>query len=151
MGVSAEQCACELLEVVPLVMRAIRAEMRGHRGADLSVPQFRALNFLSANDGASLSDLAEFIGLALPSASKLIDGLVARKLVSRKACAGDRRRVNLALTAAGRAMLEIANKATQDYIAQRMIALPEAARATIVQAMGALRPIFTPAVFKEQP
>ena len=93
MGITADQCAHELLEVVPLVMRTIRTEMRGHRGADLSVPQFRTLVFLGNHGGASLSDLADFIGLTLPSVSKLIDGLVTRKLVARKVCTNDRRRV----------------------------------------------------------
>jgi hypothetical protein len=35
-----------LLDVLPQVMRAIRAEMRSHRALGLSVPQFRALGFV---------------------------------------------------------------------------------------------------------
>jgi DNA-binding MarR family transcriptional regulator len=77
---TAEQCAQDVLDVAPLIMRAIRADMRAHRHAGFSVPQFRMLAFLNRNEGASLSGLAEFIGLTLPSASTMVDTLVARKL-----------------------------------------------------------------------
>ncbi len=142
MRVTPEQAACEVLEVVPLVMRDIRAEMRRHRSCDLSVPQFRTLSFLDQHSGASLSDVAENIGLALPSMSKLVDSLVARKLVTREMHAGDRRRVTLALTARGRASLESARASTAAYLAGRVATLPEADRMVVVQAMQALRPLF---------
>src|SRR6266536_982420 len=99
---TANECAGELLEVVPLIMRYIRIEMRRSRGSDLTVPQFRTLAFLTTNEGASLSSLADHIGLTLPSASKLVDGLVERKLVQRKTCPDDRRRMTLLLTGSGR-------------------------------------------------
>ena len=41
MRISPDDCAREVLEVVPLIMRAIRTDMRSHRTPDLSVPQFR--------------------------------------------------------------------------------------------------------------
>jgi DNA-binding MarR family transcriptional regulator len=144
MHVSSDECAREVLEVVPLVMRAIRAEMRCHRTQDLSVPQFRALNFLNHHEGASLSDVAEHIGLTLPSMSSMIEGLVLRSLVTRQTDAGDRRRITLALTARGQAALQSLHDATQAHLAERLAALPASERAAIVQAMQALRPIFTP-------
>ena len=39
-------CANALLEIVPLIMRNIRAKVRRHSGPELSVAQFRALAFL---------------------------------------------------------------------------------------------------------
>src|SRR5690242_15369395 len=89
-------CAGLLMEVVPQVMRAMRSEVRRHR-EDLSMPQFRALWFLSRRDGSSLSDVAERVGMPLPTMSKLVDVLVDRRLVTRDASAVDRRRVVLAL------------------------------------------------------
>src|SRR5512135_129538 len=94
--------AQQVLEAVPLVMRTIRAQLRSHRRTDISVPQFRAMGYIDRNEGASLSDLASYIGLTLPSMSKLIDGLVARKLVTRAADSMDRRRICLSLTPLGR-------------------------------------------------
>jgi DNA-binding MarR family transcriptional regulator len=144
MQVSSGECAREMLEVVPLVMRAIRSEMRSRRTPDLTVPQFRALFYLNRNEGASLSDLAEHIGLTLPSMSTMIDGLVTRSLMIRQTHASDRRRVTLSLTARGRATLQSMRDSTQAHLAERLAALPSSERAAVVQAMQALRPIFTP-------
>lgn len=144
MSVSVDECAQEVLEVTPLVMRAIRAEMRCQRGWDLSVPQFRTLAYLSYSQGVSLSDVADFIGLALPSMSKLVDGLVARQLVTRELSSGDRRRVTLALTPAGQATFQVARTATQAFLSRRLAELAPEDRAIVIQAMQFLRPLFTP-------
>ncbi len=130
------------MEVVPSVMRAIRTEMRRHRTVDLSVPQFRALGYIDRNANASLSDAAEYIGLTLPSMSKMIDGLVARKLVSRQTDPADRRRMILTLTRSGLTALEASRAATRACLAESLAALTEAERATIAKAMEALRPVF---------
>lgn len=141
---SVDNCAQSVLEVVPLIMRTIRAEMRRHRGFDLSVPQFRTLVFLNHYQGSSLSDVAEFVGLTLPSMSKLIDGLVMRQLVKREILPSDRRCVTLALTPLGQATLQTAREATQAYLAQRLAQLSTQERATVEQAMQILRPLFNP-------
>src|SRR5437763_10162015 len=105
MTITSEDCAREVLDVVPLVMRVLRAEMRLQRGPELSVPHFRVLAFLGNNEGACLSEVAEYVGLRLPSMSTLVDGLVTRGLVSRVPAARDRRRLALCLTGPGRAAL----------------------------------------------
>jgi len=137
-----EICATTVLEVVPLVMRNIRREMRNNRGSDLSVPQFRSLAYLSNNEGTSLSDVAEHIGLSLPSASKLIDGLVNRKLVLRKPSEDDRRRIMLSLTQEGQTTLQSAVQATETYLTRVLAALPENECAEVLHAMQILRPLF---------
>ncbi len=142
MSATAEQVACEVLEVVPLMMRAIREQMRGHRAAEVSVPQFRALGFLERHEGASLTDVADHIGLTLPSMSKLMDGLVERKLAKREFDTLDRRRVTLGLTPRGRAVLQAARDSTHAYLAEVLARLSPAERSTVIQAMQALRPLF---------
>src|SRR5215472_3469611 len=99
----AEACAAQIMETVPLVMRTLRTEMRRRRPADLSVPQFRALAFVRRHPGASLSEVAEHLGLTLPATSTLIDHLVARELVRRAPNPDNRRRLVLTLTADGQA------------------------------------------------
>src|SRR5437763_17044188 len=101
-----ERCARQLLETVPLVMQFIRRQMRSLCSHDLSVPQIRTLYFVSTNDRPSLSDAAEYIGLALPSMSRLVDGLVKKDLLTRAECQHDRRHVRLGITAAGQAALD---------------------------------------------
>jgi len=143
-SISLDECARQVLETVPLVMRTVRAEMRRRRAADLSVPQFRTLNFLNRQAGASLSQVAEHIGLTLPSMSLLVEGLVERKLILRDTCAADRRRITLTLTARGQSVLEAAHGATQAALAKRLAALSVKDRVIVVQAMQALRPFFEP-------
>ncbi len=137
-----ETCAAQVMDTVPLIMRVIRAEMRSHRAPDLSVPQFRALLRINRRPGASLSDVAEHLGLSLPSTSKLIDRLVGRGLVTRQSAADDRRRITLALTETGQATLREAVRFTQARLVQDLAALPPEDCAIIVQAMGLLRQVF---------
>ena len=139
---SPDECARQILEAVPMVMRAIRSEMRSHRGADLSVPKFRVLIFLNRHEGASLSVIAEHLGLTLPSMSKMIDGLVARNMVTRQMDPKDRRRVTLVLTALGRSSMQSAYKATESRLAERLVVLPAAERRVIIEAMQVLASIF---------
>jgi MarR family transcriptional regulator for hemolysin len=140
---SSEQCAREVLDVIPLVMRVIRGQFRKHGTLELSVPQFRALHFLSQHRGASLSEVAEYIGLMLPSMSTLVDGLVTRNFAVRRTSPNDRRRMTLTLTERGQATLRSARGATQTYLAEQLNHLAQADRVTIIKAMQALRPIFT--------
>lgn len=142
MTVSPDDCAHEVLDVVPLVMRTIRTEMRSHRAADLSVPQFRVLVFLARADGASLSDVAAHLGLTPPTTSVMVDGLVSRGLVAREAHPEDRRRITLRLTPTGQAAMASAQQSTRACLAERLVALPEAERLVIVQAMDTLRQVF---------
>lgn len=139
---STKACARAVLEVVPLVMRTVRTEMRLHRAADLSVPQFRTLAFLNRQPGASLSAVAEHIGLTLPAMSTLVDGLVARVMVTRGPALGDRRRITLTLTHQGQATLEAANTAAEARLAERLAGLSAGDRQLVAQAMQVLRPLF---------
>ncbi len=131
-------CAQDVLEVVPQVMRAIRTELRRHRAADLSVPQFRTLAFIDRQADASLSDVAEHIGLTLPSMSKIVDGLVTRKLVTRQTHPTDRRRMTLALTARGQTALESSRAATRACLAEDLVALPEVGGNSVVNILIAV-------------
>ena len=138
-----DECAHEVLDVVPLAMRVIRKKLREHGTQLLSVPQFRTLLFISRNEGASLSEVADHIGLTLPSMSALVDGLVTRNFVTRRTHPDDRRRVDLTLTQQGETTLHSARNATQDYLKERLARLPETERATIVKGMRILRRVFS--------
>jgi DNA-binding MarR family transcriptional regulator len=124
------------------VMRTIRAEMRKSIKGYLSVPQFRTLTFLNRHEGASLSGLADHIGLTLPTISKMVDGLVARNLVIRRQHQDDRRRITLALSSRGRTTLQSARNATQAQLAGLLMKLPDNKRAEITEALQTLRSAF---------
>src|SRR5688500_4983512 len=102
MASTPHDCAREILEAVPHLMRVIRMQVRTRSSPELTMPQFRTLAFLGRNKDAMLADVAAFLGLTPPAASKLVDALVAEGLVAREMGASDRRRIALALTALGR-------------------------------------------------
>lgn len=139
---SVGDCAHEVLDVVPLVFREIRAELRKYGTKEMSVPQFRTLGFIYRNQGASLSDVGDHIGLALPTMSTLVDGLVDRGLITRREDSEDRRRMTLTLTQAGRTRHESAREAALANLEQRLRQLPASDRVTIIAAMQVLRALF---------
>lgn len=143
---STGECAREVLDVVPLAMRVIRTQLRKHGAREVSVPQFRTLAYLNRNEGTSLSDVAEHIGLTLPSMSVLVDGLVSRGLIVRQTHPEDRRRMTLGLTERGRKKLRMAREATASYLEEKLGTLSGAERGTLIQAMQVLREVFTKAI-----
>ena len=139
-------CGREVLDVVPLAMRAIRAQLRKHGAKEVSVPQFRTLAYLNRHEGTSLSDVAEHIGLTLPSMSALIDSIVMKGLVIRQTHPEDRRRMTLTLTERGRATLRVAHEAAASYLEEKIGQLSATERATVIEAMQVLKRIFRKAV-----
>ncbi|MGD0994648.1 MAG: MarR family transcriptional regulator [Candidatus Bathyarchaeia archaeon] len=142
MILASDEAARELLEVVPVIMKDIRSEMRSRRSPDLSVPQFRTLAFVDRNEGASLSAVANHMGLTLPSTSRLVDGLIARGMLTREDNPADRRRVKLGVTNHGLMILETSRRGTLTYLADKIASLSAEDREVIAKAMKAMRSVF---------
>jgi MarR family transcriptional regulator for hemolysin len=142
MPATPEECAQELLEVVPTVMTHIRTQMRSRRTPDLTIPQFRTLVFVERNTDASLSDVAEHLGLTLPSTSKLVDDLLKNGLMTREEHPVDRRRIKLAVTSQGLKILEVSRKGTLAYLAEKLGDTSVDELEAIVKAAQALRLVF---------
>ncbi len=123
-------------------MRRIRREMRRHSIPGLSVAQFRTLIYLQRHPGTSLSEVAEFLGLTLPSASKLVDRLVMDKSVSRR-IAQDRRRVKLGLTERGQTALDLARLEAREQLSESLKLLSQEELATVSAALRVLGLAFT--------
>lgn len=132
----------KVIETVLFGMKTVRREMRVGLPVELSLPQFKMLRFLKCHQGMSLSELADHIGLALPSMSKTVDGLVKRGLVSRVTATDDRRRVVLTLTETGESAFEQAREATRSRIASMLSAVPLDDRDSVLHAVELLRQIF---------
>lgn len=137
-----DSCAHALMDTTPQIIQSIRVEMRRGRGAELSIPQFRTMGFIQRNPDSSLSDLAQHLGLTLPSASKLVDGLVKQKLVTRKESAEDRRRLTLLLTSTGTSIVDSARTSARIHLAEKLKHLSDDDLETISHAMLILHPIF---------
>jgi DNA-binding MarR family transcriptional regulator len=137
-----DTCARELMDTAPKIMQSIRVEMRRGRGADLSIPQFRTLGFIQRYPDLSLSDLANHLGLTLPSVSKLVDGLVKQKLVSRHESVSDRRCLALGLTSKGESIINSARTGTQVSLIKILGSLSDEELGVVEHAMELLDPLF---------
>jgi MarR family transcriptional regulator for hemolysin len=142
--VSADVCARELLSGVPAIMRYLRYQMRRHRHRELTVPQFRALIFLAHHNHASLSEIAEHLGVSLPAMSRMVETLVKRGLMRRSSSTGDRRRISLSLTGRGRSTFRIAHRAARRCLAERLGDLPAREVSRVTAAMRVLVRVFSP-------
>lgn len=143
-GVSAIQCAHELLDVAPLLMRILISRLRNNHGRDLIMPQFRVLVFLQNHPESSVSEVADFCGLHLPCMSRHIDVLVDRQLLTRNQDPNDRRRLQLSLTPEGLALLKQTHEEAQQGMAKRLESCSPQQRQAIIEAMNILRPVFQP-------
>ena len=143
MSVSSDVVARELLDIVPMIMGAIRTEMRSRRTADLTVPQFRSMLFIDRNPGCSLLAVAEHLGLTSPTVSKMVDKMVHNRLVKRESSSTDRRMIVLTLTPEGQPILEAARNGTQANITKTLATLPANKLDVIHQAMILLSPLFS--------
>jgi DNA-binding MarR family transcriptional regulator len=74
---------------------------------ELSLTQLRALHVLAYDvEQTSLKDLADRLGLSLPTVSRSVDGLVQRGLVTRAEDAADRRMKQVRATPSAPELLE---------------------------------------------
>lgn len=137
-----DDAAALIMDVVPQIMNYLRDEMRLNRLPSLSVPQFRTLVFLYRHPNASLSQVADYIGLKLPSMSKMVNALVVRKLLIRRASAEDRRCIRLRLSPNGLEGLMQSRHRTETQLARILVALTPEQQAGIREALQILRPLF---------
>jgi len=138
----ARRCAEALLAAAPALMQFLRLGMRGGRGTELSVPQFRALVHASLRPGATLRQIAEPLGVSTATASRLVEGLVLRKLLERRPGAADRREVAIALTPAGQRVLDEAHRHARAQFETRLSGLDAAALAALSAALDLLHSVF---------
>src|SRR5262247_1418739 len=102
--VQARETARAILETVPLVMRAVAAELRA--AGELPAPAHFGLLSLLSDRPRMLTELASIQGVSLPTMSNSISAMVGRGWVKRGTPdESDRRVVMIEVTATGRAAL----------------------------------------------
>lgn len=143
-AVAADGCAQELLEALPPVMRFLRRHMRCRKNRVLSMPQFRTLALLGSAPSANLSAVADYLLTSLPTASRVVSGLVARGFVVRHECPTDRRQIELALTAKGLQTLRSSQADAKEHLSRELASLDGNELRTISRAMGLLHTVFAP-------
>ncbi len=104
----------------------------------LGFTQLAALYVLADGRTTTVADLAETIGRSPSATSRLVDGLVRRRLVERRAETEDRRQRTLWLTQRGHALLRVVDRARADQFLSAVRPLPTGERALIAMGVAAL-------------
>jgi DNA-binding MarR family transcriptional regulator len=104
----------------------------------LGFTQLAALYVLADGRTTTVADLAETIGRSPSATSRLVDGLVRRRLVERRAEVEDRRLRTLWLTQRGHALLRVVDRARADQFLTTVRPMPPAERALIAMGVAAL-------------
>lgn len=125
-----------------MVMRIIRRNFRAQRDPDLTLPEFRALAYINRNAGCALNEVAEFVGVEAPAASKLVESLVQRGLAKREADPGDRRRVQLSVLPKGEKSILTVREHTREFLNQQLAHLSAEEQVTVNAAMQILKEAF---------
>jgi DNA-binding MarR family transcriptional regulator len=136
-------CADDVLEVLPDAMDAIRIGMRSQLDSRLSVPQFRCLNFIDRVPGSSLGAVAAFLGVTLPTASAMVDRLARAGHVVAASSADDRRRSQLTISSAGKALLEQVRSDARHDLATTLAKRPADELRAISAGLAALKRAFS--------
>ena len=104
----------------------------------LGFTQLAALYVLADGQTTTVADLADAIGRSPSATSRLIDGLVRRRLVERRPETEDRRQRTLWLTQRGHAVLRVVDRARADQFLSAIRPMPTAERALIAMGVAAL-------------
>ncbi|MDO8483865.1 MAG: MarR family transcriptional regulator [Candidatus Limnocylindrales bacterium] len=104
----------------------------------LGFTQLAGLYVLADGSTLTVGELAEAIGRSPSATSRLVDGLVHRRLVERHEEPEDRRQRTLRLTQRGHAVLRVVDRARADQFLSAVRPLPSAERAIVAMGVAAL-------------
>jgi DNA-binding MarR family transcriptional regulator len=104
----------------------------------LGFTQLAALYVLADSGTTTVADLADALGRSPSATSRLVDGLVRRRLVERRHEEEDRRQRSLWLTQRGHALLRVVDRGRADQFLSAVRALPPPERKLIAMGVAAL-------------
>lgn len=105
--------------------------------APASTSQVRVLLVLEQHDGINLRTLADSLGTAPPSASRLCDRLETTGFLAREPGAADRREVRLRLSGSGRSFLADLRSRREAAVRAVLAAMPSAKREALLEGLEA--------------
>ncbi|MDB5037545.1 MAG: MarR family protein [Bacteriovoracaceae bacterium] len=129
--------AKRLLEVIPPIVQKIRSEARLAVKGKITLPQFRILSNISQGI-KTVGGIAEVHGVAQPTMSKMVDGLVKRGMIKRIADKDDRRQINLALSKKGADLYRQSLKSIQLQLSKALSELNLTERNSLAKTLDQL-------------
>ncbi len=101
------QFSRRMIELMPLLIRGFaRHESNYLSRGEITLPQMWALQHLSSRGGCPMNELAYSLGISRPSATGLIDRLIAQQLVRREGDRRDRRIIWVRISPKGQRVLD---------------------------------------------
>ena len=104
--------------------------------AELTLVQWRVLVIASQTEGLRIGELAAHLGISIPSASRLVRRIESQGLVTAMRADDDRRATNIALTKAGREIVDAVVRRRRKLIGLALSAKPEDLPAGAVSLVG---------------
>ena len=95
------------------------------QAAELTLVQWRVLVIASQVPGLRIGELAAHLGISIPSASRLVRRIETQGLVTARRADDDRRATNVALTSAGREIVDAVVRLRRELIGRALSADPE--------------------------
>jgi DNA-binding MarR family transcriptional regulator len=131
----------ELIDVVNLVTQAFWVELR-RTGPAIEMSQWATLRRIGRSP-CTMSELARYKGVGLPTVSKSVEMLVRRGWVERWVDKADRRLTLVRLTVPGRAVLDDCRRALESFLDERLAHLSAAERKTLDASLQLVRRVLT--------
>lgn len=101
----------------------------------VSLAQYRALVVLCSRGPQRVADLSKLLDVTPSTATRMCDRLVRKHLATRRREAGDRRRVRIAVTDAGRALVDEVTDRRRREVARILRELPVESREQLIAAL----------------
>jgi DNA-binding MarR family transcriptional regulator len=117
------------------VLVAVSARSLEDVDETVTLSQFRALVVLDGHGPSRLNQLAARLDVGSPTALRMVDRLIRAGLVQRHENEHDRREVVIALTDAGRSVVQRVTRRRRTAIATVVAAMPSERRADLVEAL----------------
>ncbi len=133
-GTPTEEETTDAVLTASRVLVAVTARSLSEHEAEVSLQQYRALVVLASRGAQRPVDLAEALGVDPSTATRLCDRLAAKRLISRRRQAGDRREVRLDLNEHGRHLVESVTERRREEIRRILAAVPRSERGELIRA-----------------
>jgi len=98
-----------LISLIFTTRRMMHDQKEPHKGKNCSFLHLITLHFVE-QEKPLMKDIADFLGVAPPSATSLVNTLITSELVHREADKGDRRNVRIVISKKGEKFLEAHKK-----------------------------------------
>jgi DNA-binding MarR family transcriptional regulator/GNAT superfamily N-acetyltransferase len=107
-----------------------------HLHTEVSLPEARIIYELAQREPCSPTDLSRDLAIDAGQLSRTLQALQRRQLITRKTSGGDKRQIEVTLTAKGRTTFKELDKRSQVFATDTLAQLPAERRTKLVAAMS---------------